>query len=609
MKPNKIVPKKFANSTKKKPSFSRNSIDFLKKTKNIIENKSLKNIKNTTNTTKVKLKQNKTKTNSKSKSKKTENSIKNEKTIEPVKKKEKIKFNLQLSRDEISKLLNDSKLKKIQKPNNNIITLKKINLNEQQTLKNLLNKQKSLKKEMEAIKEQKDYYSEFSLNNIQPISALYKNIQSDSIKNFEQREKDLKNKLSSMSQQINTFKYNTIDKSNSNINILNNSLIKENYFDKIDKDKKFNFFTKKIKKLQIQNIMNLEKRIKESEINKEKRDKENDLIEKEKNEEKKIVEHRKEENNLINEKYKPFLNNIFPKEKINNYLYVKMAHSFENKEEQYINKMTKSKNLEETEHEKSVDFDRNNYLLKKKLEFIENNKKLQEEWQKRKESLPKYISPMYKKVLLSEENLQEKENNENEHKKQIFYIRQQYGKEKVPLPIISNIIKRKEEQNDKKKNINSNNNKSYKIFNNIMQINQNQRNNNYNINSTKNKKIVKSTSCMTIINNKNNRLNNFKFFNNFSNRELLVDDSDKMIKNNSDNKILSMKNDGSNNKKFNMELMKGKIEVMEDEYKRGKELLKIRGGYIVNKEFGDKMNNILINSIKNKLDMIENILS
>ena len=87
----------------------------------------MKNIKNTTNTTKVKLKQNKTKTNSKSKSKKTENSIKNEKTIEPMKKKEKIKFNLQLSRDEISKLLNDSKLKKNKKPHNNIITLKKIN--------------------------------------------------------------------------------------------------------------------------------------------------------------------------------------------------------------------------------------------------------------------------------------------------------------------------------------------------------------------------------------------------------------------------------------------------------------------------------------------------
>ena len=109
---------------------------------------------------------------------------------------------------------------------------------------------------MEAIKEQKDYYSEFSLNNIQPISALYKNIQSDSIKNFEQREKDLKNKLSSMSQQINTFKYNTIDKSNSNINILNNSLIKENYFDKIEKDKKLNIFNKKIKKLKIKNIIN-----------------------------------------------------------------------------------------------------------------------------------------------------------------------------------------------------------------------------------------------------------------------------------------------------------------------------------------------------------------
>ena len=55
--------------------------------------------------------------------------------------------------------------------------------------------------------------------------------------------------------------------------------------------------------------------------------------------------------------------------------------------------------------------------------------------------------------------------------------------------------------------------------------------------------------------------------------------------------------------------MKGKIAVMENKYKRGKELLKVKGGYINNKEFGDKMDQLLIDSIKNKLDIIENMNS
>ena len=46
---------------------------------------------------------------------------------------------------------------------------------------------------------------------------------------------------------------------------------------------------------------------------------------------------------------------------------------------------------------------------------------------------------------------------------------------------------------------------------------------------------------------------------------------------------------------------------MEDKYNRGKELIKVKGGYIQNKELGDQMNSILIDSIKNKLDIIENL--
>ena len=51
--------------------------------------------------------------------------------------------------------------------------------------------------------------------------------------------------------------------------------------------------------------------------------------------------------------------------------------------------------------------------------------------------------------------------------------------------------------------------------------------------------------------------------------------------------------------------MKGQIQLMEEKYNRDRELLKVKGGYINNQELGDKMNQLLVNSIKNKLDIIE----
>ncbi len=51
--------------------------------------------------------------------------------------------------------------------------------------------------------------------------------------------------------------------------------------------------------------------------------------------------------------------------------------------------------------------------------------------------------------------------------------------------------------------------------------------------------------------------------------------------------------------------IKYQIERIETKYKRGKELLKLKGGYINNENFGDEVNELLINSIKGKLVLIE----
>ena len=52
--------------------------------------------------------------------------------------------------------------------------------------------------------------------------------------------------------------------------------------------------------------------------------------------------------------------------------------------------------------------------------------------------------------------------------------------------------------------------------------------------------------------------------------------------------------------------LKNKIEVIESKYKRNKELLKIKGGYLKNRQLGDNVDELLIDSIKGKLSIIEN---
>jgi hypothetical protein len=60
------------------------------------------------------------------------------------------------------------------------------------------------------------------------------------------------------------------------------------------------------------------------------------------------------------------------------------------------------------------------------------------------------------------------------------------------------------------------------------------------------------------------------------------------------------------NKDINLNFKKLEIEAMESKYKRNKQLLKLQGGYLNNKDLSDNMNELLIDSIKRKLTIIEN---
>ena len=77
------------------------------------------------------------------------------------------------------------------------------------------------------------------------------------------------------------------------------------------------------------------------------------------------------------------------------------------------------------------------------------------------------------------------------------------------------------------------------------------------------------------------------------------------------------KNDNKNKKidwnkniqNSNNEMVKKQIEVIEEKYKREKELMNVKGGYLQNQELGNELNNMVINAIRGKLAIIENLNS
>jgi len=330
---------------------------------------------------------------------------------------------------------------------------------------------------------------------------------------------------------------------------------------------------------------------------------------------------RKKEIYLEVTKNKPYINNKNERGKKSNYLYFKMATSFEKKEEKLIKNQKKIK-LKINEDNEKKENDRNDYLEKKKLKMVENMNNLHQMWKERSNLLPKYKSPLYEKILYSEENNKENEKNKLENIKRLYYEKKQYSKEKIHLPPISNILRREREgknigilkeiyTNRKKANL------SIGSFKNLNKYENNNKNK-HPINENKiqkEQKLIKSYSTSSIKDNRN-IINNQKgkiIINISSNKKELK----KNIRNPNDfNYLEDLKRErSSKNKKINLannnqsdiDYAKGQIQLMEEKYNRDKELLKVKGGYANNQEFGDQLSELLVNSIKNKLNIIENM--
>ena len=478
-------------------------------------------------------------------------------------------------------------------------SLKNKEFNENLILKHLSNKKEEIQSKLSQLNRHKIYLKEESLSNIQIPNFKTNNSQFKVINNLDKQKENLLEKISFISQQI--YSINENQKNNSSLN--ENS--KEDYSENIRKRFIFNSnfiqkdnikidFKKKIRNQKLINQQNLKNESKD--ISKNNRNK-------------------KEENNLSNKKHKSFINNIIKPNKKSGYLYKKMTNSFDEKEQNYIKEKLKSK-IYDIKKLSKLDIKYNS--LKKKIIKLEKLDNLHKLWKERSELLPKYVSPLFKNIISSEENEKKNEKDKIEKRKLLYTLKQNYGKEKVNFPPISLILRKEWNKKNNKFNLGKSRGFNSIIKNDLNSIKliQLQRTRNNSSKKEKNtsiinEKIIKRNKLNNLIINNDTKIKNSYSFIidnnklNLNNINLSRNESQEI---NSIKKIKSIKykkilNQNDIDKDINN--IKYQIERIETKYKRGKELLKLKGGYINNENFGDEVNELLINSIKGKLVLIE----
>ena len=128
--------------------------------------------------------------------------------------------------------------------------------------------------------------------------------------------------------------------------------------------------------------------------------------------------------------------------------------------------------------------------------------------------------------------------------------------------------------------------------------------------------MIKSASCQNIINGNDKDIMIKKV-----GGKLLSPKKLKMKRPNEINYLEELKKERKNENKnhnidwnkaiqnSNNEMIKKKIEVIEEKYQREKDLMKAKGGYYLNQDLGNELNNMINNSIRGKLAIIENLNS
>ena len=525
---------------------------------------------------------------------------------------------------------------------------KQIQLNgeNKKTYNNLKDKENSICMEINAIKKKRNLLKNYSYSKLEDKNIIENNIRETELKKLKKNEINLMEKLETIKLQINDL-LNNEKKLNRNNNIkeyleklkineANNEMVAKAKMLEAEKSRQKHLQDlerSKNKKIELLNKMEEEEKNKKIQFLKDQREKEIELMRKRKKEiDEKIEKTKKSIQN------KP---NFDPK----SYLYNKLATQFEENEKKYLfqQKMDRKLKLSGPEEIQVVKrrIIESKYELEKRK--IEKTNEMHQLWHSRSLIMPKYQSNALKK--LNEIEAKQAEDEEKEKIKKIVLVKEKekYGKENIPLPPISEKLKDERQKRqisflnfEGKERVKllkeelSNNKCKIKNFAVEEQIfKQNIRLQKYRQRSAKsqdkqrnkNRKMINSASAENI-NSKDNE--NDIVIKNIEGKKLSPKKL-KMRRPNEINYLEELKKErktenkshninwnkaiqnSNNGKGGDLETIKRQIEILDEKYQREKDLMKVKGGYLLNQDLGDDINNMIINSIKGKLALIENL--
>ena len=506
----------------------------------------------------------------------------------------------------------------------------------------LKEKESSLCLEINAIKLKKEQLKMFSLDNIGEKNVIENNIRESEIKKLKQKEINLIEKLEAIKLQITDLINNekTINRKNNIKEYLERLKNNESNIDLIKKTKTIEEESNKYRQKHMLDLQKAQNK-KINEINKKEEElkiKKIQYLKAQREREIEIMRKRKKEIDEKIEKTKKYIQN-----KVNfdpkNYLYNKLASQYEENEKKFLyqQKMDRKSKLSGPEDINIVKrrIIESKYELEKRR--IDKTNEMHQLWHSRSLIMPKFQSNALKK--LNEYEAKQAEDEEKQKVKKIILVKEKekYG-EMVPLPPISEKLKEEREKRQDtylkyegkervkllKEELSNNKckNKNFVVEEEIFKQNSQLKKFHQRISKSQEKerkkgiKLIKSASCQNIINGSDNdivitniigkqispnklRMKRPKDINYLE--ELKKERKNENVANNVNwNKVLQ---------KADKDIVKKQLEVIDEKYQREKDLMKVKGGYLQNQDLGNDLNNMIINSIKGKLALLENMSS
>ena len=504
----------------------------------------------------------------------------------------------------------------------------------------LKEKENSICMEINVIKQKKQSLETFSNDIISSKNKVENNIINSKLKNLKNSENNLLDKLETVKQQI----VNLLDKNKK----LNRRAKLKTFLDKYnfpeastDYSAKAKALDSEISKSRRNHLKDIERTIikKENELNRqmeEQKKMKDDFMREFRRKEQEIIHKRKMEVDEKMKEAKKFIKNTYNYDP-NNYLYNRLANQFEENEKKFLESQISEKKKESGIEEISVVKRRIiecKYELEKRR--IEKTNEMKQLWHSRSVSMAKYPSNILKQ--LHEFDLKKFEEEEKQKMQRLVLSKEKerFVKENVTLPPISEKLKIEREKRlnsflnlEGRKRVQCIKDEFDKKIKNKFSIVEEtilkklEAHKGSRDKALKSKeletsdKLVKSSSDVNIF-----RYNNLK--NKNKNKLISLSPTTKLKKRkpneinyleqlrkerkiNSKNYINWNKelNNSKSVKGENLDNIKKQIDFLDEKFEMDKNLIKVKGGYLNNQELGDNMNNLIINSIRGKLALME----